>query len=50
MLHYQDQLSSEICFEFISGPLTAVHYNAFPQERHEITLEYARLRNSFSTP
>ena len=34
---------------FLLGPLTEVHYNAFPQERHEITQEYTRLRSLFLT-
>ena len=35
---------------YLLGPLTEVHYSAFPQERHEITQEYDRLRSAFSTP
>ena len=33
---------------FLLGPLTEVHFYAFPQERHAISEEYNRLQNIFS--
>ena len=40
---------TELSKLFLLGPLTEVHFHAFPKERHAITEEYNRLKNTLST-
>jgi hypothetical protein len=40
---------TELSKLFLLGPLTEVHIHAFPKERHAITEEYNRLKNTLST-